>query len=555
MDTSTVTAATPAVTPATCEPTLDAASLPWYRWPTTAEGWTELAAQLAEVGGGVAAARRDAIEMAAGVLVAPVKRRVQGRRGARALYPAHVPRGLLSELPAYSLDVFRAAALDIIDQLSELDVDDDDGGEFLCMNAEANRQRYGRPMVNGQRHWTWDLVSVDLFRRGIIELEASATSTATYVPEASSMSYRLTARWRHVVGVELVERPAALWVAEPVNDPPTREDGSPVEVPSFYDRCARDVGFDLEAAQRHILGTYGASEPETFEFAELERAILESTAPPEVLADCEASRRVRPIGEDPTKPTWERGRLIDENGEFVKDERSQRDDRPVEDIARGCALARLKHLQRWRVEGVCRLKRDRAGWRLHSPVTRLASELRQFLSFNGEPLVGIDCKNSQMTLLATFALEVSNGARDAVEFAEVCGAGRFYEEAFTTVYGRHPSPEERNAFKRKSMGAWLYAHRGVQRNADLALKLAARWPSVHAAMLDAKAKRTRDLPCAMQRREAHLWIDTLAPMLERIGCPGVTAHDSVYVPASRRDEVLTLLQSIYAVAGVRATFA
>jgi hypothetical protein len=525
--------------------------------PTTAKGWADLADQLASVGGAtaVAAARREEVELSAGVLVAPVKRRAQGRRGARALHPAHIPTGLLRELPAYSLDTFRAAALDIIDQLSELDADDEDGGEFLCMNAEANRQRYGRPMVNGERHWTWDLVSVDLFRRGIIELEASATSNATYIPEQSSMSYRLAARWRHVVGVELVERPAALWVAAPVDDPPKREDGSLVEAPGWLERCIRDVSFDLEAAQRHVLAAYGAKEPESFEFAALEQAIKESTAPPEVLADCEASRRVRPIGEDPTRPTWTRGRLIDAKGEFVEDERSPRDDRPVEDIARGRALARLKHLQRWRVEGVCRVKRDRAGWRLHSPVTRLASELRQFLSFNGEPLVGIDCKNSQMTLLATFALEVSNGAPDAVEFAEVCGRGQFYEEAFTTVYGRHPSPAERNAFKPKSMGAWLYAHRGVQRNADLALKLAARWPSVHAAMLDAKAKRTRDLPCAMQRREAHLWIDTLAPMLERIGCPGVTAHDSVYVPVSRRDEVLTLLQSIYAVAGVRATFA
>lgn len=530
----------------------------WYSPPTTAKGWAELAEQMAVVGATaatVAETRRQEVELAAAVLLTPVKRRAQNRQGAKPIYPAHVPAGLMRELPEYALDTFRAAALDIIDQLSELDHDDANGGEWLHMNAVDNRERYGRPMIGGRRHWTWDLVTVDLYRRGIIELEKSATSNATYVPEACSMGYRLAPRWRDVVGVELVERPAALWVPEPVADPPRREDGSLVEVSSWADHCIRTVEFDLAAAQRLVLRTYGADVPERFDFASLQAAIMASTAPADVLADCEDKRRVRPIGEDPTKPTWERGRLMDKNGEWVEDKRSRRDDRPVEDIARGCAIARLKGLQRWRVEGVCRVKRDPSGWRLHSPVTRLASELRQFLSYNGEPLVGIDCRNSQMTLLAKFALEQSNGAPDAVDFYEVCGRGHFYEEAHHTVYGHYPTPEERKVFKPKSMGGWLYAHRGVQRNADLALKLAERWPSVHAAMLAAKANRTRDLPCLMQRREATLWIDTLLPMLERIGCPGVTAHDSVYVPVSRRDEVLTIVRSIYAVAGIKAEFA
>lgn len=517
----------------------------WCSAPDTGAEWAALGAQLSSLSKAeLAAARRQTLDDVAGVLVSAPKRRKQNRAGARPMYPAHLPAGLLDVLASYSLPVFQAAALDLLDALGELN----DRQPYLRVNAKKAEARYGRVLVGGKRVWAWDVVSRDLFARGIIETEGG------YVVEQRSMGYRLTATWREPAKVELVQRPVELWVPPLVDELPVREDGTLVEVPSWYATCHHRVGYDLEAAQRFVLATYGASEPPALDFASLQQAITVSTAPQKVLAACEAGRRLKPIGEDPTKPTRERGRLMDKDGQPV--EHSQRDERPVEDIARGRAIARLRMLQRWRVEGVCRLSRDHAGWRLHSPVARMARELRQFLHFDGEPLVGIDCANSQMTLLARFALDATNDAADAVDFAEVCGQGRFYETAYELIYGRSPADrQERDEFKPKIMGSWLYAHGVVQREGKAAQALAQRWPSVHSAMLAAKGKKTRDLPCEMQRREARLWVDTLAPMLERINCPAVTAHDSVYVPKSREAEALTIIRSIYEVAGVRATFA
>lgn len=322
----------------------------------------------------------------------------------------------------------------------------------------------------------------------------------------------------------MIARTADEVLPEPVAPVPEREDGTKVEVGQWLERGVEAVEFDLLSALRAIFKRYGVMEPATLDLRSVLAAIKTATAPPETLAD-------------------------------IEEDRDKDDTRDVQVIARAQADSRVRMLWSWRVRGRVRCHRDPSGYRLHTPITRLPRELRPFLSFKGEPLVGIDCKNSQMCLLARAALRETKGSAHAVNFADVCAAGRFYEESFHAVHGRYPTPRERQAWKSRVMAIWLYARSGCMKYEQSAQLLALRWPSVHVWMWSQKFNGPRDLPCRMQREESAIWIDQLGPELERIGCPGVTAHDSVFVPVSREAEVRAVLERLYAAEGVQAMFA
>lgn len=433
--------------------------------------------------------------------------------------PVLLPTGLAAAVPEYALPPYRACVLDVLNQLAEA------GDEWTPINADAAKVRYGHPRLpDGRRPWVWPTVQRDLLRLGIIEVWSSATSTASYRPGACSKAYRLGPLWRAVEGLEVIARTAAELLPEPELVVPTRDDGSLVEVGPWLERCVETVEFDLLGALRAIFERYGIAEPDTLELQPVLDAIKTSTAPPETLAD-------------------------------IEEERAKDDKRPALVIARAQAESRVRTLWSWRVRGRTRCYRDPAGFRLHTPITRLPRELRPFLTFGGERLVSIDAKNSQMCLLARAALKGTNGSAYAIDFADVCAAGQFYEETFHAVHGRYPTPAERQAWKSEVMAVWLYARSGCMRHESRAQLIGQRWKSVHVWVWAQKFDGPRDLPCRMQREEAAIWIDQLGPELERIGCPGVTAHDSVFVPASREAEVRALLERLYAAEGVRATFA
>lgn len=433
--------------------------------------------------------------------------------------PALLPSGLAAALPTYGLAAYRACALDVLNRLAERP------DEYHSFNSDTSKVRYGHPrLADGRRPWVWSQVQLDLLRGGFIEAWSTATSDASYVPGRCSKAFRLVRRWREVDGLEVVARSVEEVLPDSVAPVPTREDGTAVEVPSWLERCVRTVDFDLLGALRAIFQRYGVTEPASLDLPSVLAAISTATTPDALLAE-------------------------------IDEDREDGDKRTPQVIARAQASARVRHLWAWRTLGRSQCHRDPAGHRLHTPITRLASELRPFLSFAGEPLVSIDAKNSQMTLIARAALKASKGAASAVDFADVCAAGRFYEESFFAVHGRYPTLEERARWKRRVMAIWLYATTGCMSHDHDALALAKRWPSVHAFMFHQKRCGVRDLPCRMQREESAIWIDQLGPELKRLGVPALTCHDSVLVPASREAEVRAVLERLYEVAGVRAKFA
>ena len=73
-------------------------------------------------------------------------------------------------------------------------------------------------------------------------------------------------------------------------------------------------------------------------------------------------------------------------------------------------LSRKLMIDSWKYHGI-RASIDEKGFRLHTNLTNLAKELRQFLSWNGKELQGVDIRNSQPFFLIPKLIEHYNPSR------------------------------------------------------------------------------------------------------------------------------------------------
>lgn len=468
---------------------------------------------------------------------------------------AYLPAGVQDALPRWTVPAFTNAALDFLDEMSRGDRD-----EYRPARWEAHEARYGQvrldklepreliegvPYAGSMRPRVWDVVREALKNGKFIEVEESkytdedrvamgATNHvrradhAAYRPGVSSIRYRLCQQWREAPLCRV-----AIAAQFKMDDAKvTISDNKPILVPRHLAQGLLSVEFDLDGAIAYLRDRAGAGLPATQDFEGLVAAILAGQPPVWALAEVAAV------------------------------ERKPEDTRTLTQMVHDSVTAALAHIWRWRVDGRWSRRhagpcyRDHRGHRLHSAITSLPGSLRKFLSFNGERLMQIDCSNSQMVILAGALLAAHPDAEDAHDFVDVCAAGRFYEESHKVANGTtvDPTPAQRKAWKSASMGRFLYCD-AFHQNLGQGLKLAERWPTLHAWMLQQKKGGSSELPCKMQRLEAAIWVDALAPELEAAGIPGVTVHDSALFPASRKDEVEAIVRRLYRDAGLRAGFA
>lgn len=467
------------------------------------------------------------------------------------------------------------------------------GGAF-----EGAQKRYGRTGKRGEQQWVWYVVIDRLKSLGVVEVIEPA------ICGVQSKSYALT--------LEYVARPLVRVPDDSALKPvPQRETAKPI--PRWAAACLAAATFDMAGAVRCRLSSLGIPE--------------ETATPLSASLDFNAIRDTIRAHAESLVPA-------DERDDIVTIKRGKRSVKLTRAKHAGNAAAarftsEFKPLWRWRVDAMdiddedtdARAWRDWSGFRLHSPITQIDSDLRPFLGFGGlDPadsgLVQIDAVNAQAVFLAALIVAEQPDSDDARRFLDTCGRGRFYEETFAALYGREPSrstepdkrvkyrkprktpdPEtgrmysirwgsERDAWKRRMMGAWLYAHAATQQvtaegiaigglpydadpedeDDDGGEVVSGLWPDVHAYMLRRKLSWKRDedgvlrpggareLPIAMQRAESALWIDAIVPALERAGVPVWTIHDSAIVPADRADEALAVIEAAYSDAGYIARF-
>lgn len=392
-----------------------------------------------------------------------------------------------------------AAACDLIDRVARRPTG-------VAIHAADAQKRYGRPGKHkGPRRYLFDVVCESLIGAGVVETDGG------YKVKSHAKEYRLTEQWhnrRRVRAPAIYRKPAE------------RGEGAR-PVPPWLRYCAESASYDMEGSHLYMLGDVGVD-------AATGRQLTDACC----------------FGEDPDGGHTAGFNAIGEEIERVAP-------------ALGSIVGdRMSSLWRWRVDRVSWAYRDPSGFRLHTPITNMAHELRPFLGFGrlsaDTELWEIDAKNSQPVILATLAVQALD-TPDARQLAEICAAGQFYEETYLAVYGRYPTKLEREAWKPKIMQTWLYGTVAAQNGSKEGKALARHWPTVHQWIIDKKkAGGVSALPCEMQAAESSIWIDALAPELERRRIPVFTVHDCVIVPASAVDDAHAAVAQVYADAGIVA---
>lgn len=231
--------------------------------------------------------------------------------------------------------------------------------------------------------------------------------------------------------------------------------------------------------------------------------------------------------------------------------RKERAHATLEDIAEesGVELAALQRLARgqaalsaimagWvgpkRGQGEVWFKRDETAGRLHHPVANLPAYLRPALRLAGSGrLVGLDLKCSQPTIAAAWMKKDGLALTDdGSDWLALVAQRDIYAETYEAATGRAPTKAERDAWKRTLFAEWWYARLQVMRQGEVGQALAARWPTVHAWILERKGAEEggyASFPVELQAREAAIFIDDLALRLQRAGVLALTIHDSLIV--------------------------
>ena len=418
----------------------------------------------------------------------------------------YYPAGADALLPADPLS--NAAAKDLISWVGTRAA----GVPILSEKAQA---RYGRPGKRGPRVPLYNTVRDTLIGTGVIETDGS------YKKHTRAKQYRLTAPWQ---GRRRVRAPAIF-----------RDDGERKEgarpVPAWLEYNVKSAAYDIGAAHLYLLADVGVDPARALE-------LVDACAFP-----AGDSAGFNAIGEEIERVTRARYAALPE-GDLR------------EGVIKGLMTVvneRLMSLWRWRVDHESWAYRDPSGYRLHTPITNMAHELRPFLGFgvlsDETELWEIDAKNSQPLLLATLAARELK-THDANDLAAICARGEFWEETYCAVHGRLPTPAERERWKPHLMATWLYGPVDAM-NGKEGKALKKNWPSVHDWIRARKMLSGVDaLPCDMQAEESKLWIDTLGPELERLHIPVFTVHDAAIVPASKVDATLAAVRAIYAAAGI-----
>jgi hypothetical protein len=187
--------------------------------------------------------------------------------------------------------------------------------------------------------------------------------------------------------------------------------------------------------------------------------------------------------------------------------------------------------------------RDGVGQRVHTNITNLWSEFRQFLSLDGcADLVNIDLKNSQL-LFSCLSIRHYYRERqqpmppDVRRWMAMCQSGKAYEQLHQVIYGRPLDQRQRRWFKDKFFATILYCEVKVMANSKEGKAFRKEFPNVFEFIAHMKAKNYRNFPIQMQLLESQLVIRQLAHWLYQKLIPVLTIHDSVLV---RAEDALTI---------------
>ncbi|HEV2292412.1 MAG TPA: hypothetical protein VGR35_01070 [Tepidisphaeraceae bacterium] len=248
-------------------------------------------------------------------------------------------------------------------------------------------------------------------------------------------------------------------------------------------------------------------------------------------------------------------------------------------LLRNCAMIDAKDIY----TSVCRYGR------LHGSAGALAREPREYIRIAGQPLVGIDVRNSQPLLLGLVIAEqrlygssaidpeqfvqggdlyaparryvnLPAGWRDALlpdelKYLELCEAGQLYEHVQSLTKHRDSGNDGREWVKAR-MQTYLYGEdeRGdVRSTSPIRIPFTNEFPHVADVLRAAKRTKHSALPVLLQNIEAEIVLNRVCRrlMTDHRNVPPVPVHDSIYTTPEHESLVRKLMTEAFEDVGLK----
>lgn len=169
--------------------------------------------------------------------------------------------------------------------------------------------------------------------------------------------------------------------------------------------------------------------------------------------------------------------------------------------------------------------------RVFNNLTNLKREFREYIDFNGKPLLMTDISNSQV-LLSVAAVKkqysITSGIgmiglyEDVKHYQQLAESGMFYEY----LIEKSGYKGDRNKFK-KDFFSQVFFSKVVKYSMPIKDAFVEEFPNVYALINQLKEKDYRQFAISMQRMEASIMIDTVAKKMIKSGKSILTLHDAI----------------------------
>jgi len=186
---------------------------------------------------------------------------------------------------------------------------------------------------------------------------------------------------------------------------------------------------------------------------------------------------------------------------------------------------------------------DKSG-RNYNKMTNMFSYARHFMTYNGQPLVNIDCSNSQPFLLYFLYKRTNDDTEDSLKYLDVVKRGQLYEELkvdYEKIKGK--------IFTRKEVKETVYCYilfnhkkykhpiRDVFKN---------KFPSID-AVINENQRYKDDLSFQLRKIESNIWIHSIAQriMEDHPEIPIFILHDSILTTRQNTEKVHGYVQEAF----------
>jgi hypothetical protein len=192
-------------------------------------------------------------------------------------------------------------------------------------------------------------------------------------------------------------------------------------------------------------------------------------------------------------------------------------------------------------EGEYKFKVDSTAYRVHTNLTNIKKELRQFLSVEGEPLGEVDIKNSQPLF---FYWQIKNLEQipddEKIRYKEMVESGKFYE----LFIKRLGIPDSKRAKVKKKIISAIFFDYNREKESRYVTVFKKEFPSIASYIYQYKKENRSKLACLLQRLESNFVIEkAVREFINRFGDEFVsTIHDSMVVKESKLNDALQVME-------------